>query len=205
MEKGGHHHFQTSLNGSPLSELHDQFLIIIKENYKSYIRKAYGYLKNSAHAEDAVQDGILNAYKNLHKIKNVDTLPAWINRIVINKAIDHYRKNKRSLQLDADFDEILSYSRHGLLQEPMWSEIPNPEQDILKKENLSLLRTEIENLEDTYRIPLLLKDYEDLSIKDIAQSLNISESNAKVRIHRARSKLKSNLEHYFFPHQHKTE
>jgi len=48
-----------------------------------------------------------------------------------------------------------------------------------------------------------MKDFEDLSIKDIAQLLGISESNAKVRIHRARSAVKIQLSDYFFPYQSK--
>jgi len=71
----------------------------------------------------------------------------------------------------------------------------------MKKENLQQLRDAIECLEDIYRIPLLLKAYEEFSIKEIAELLEISESNVKVRIHRARTKLKLSLGQYFFPYQ----
>jgi RNA polymerase sigma-70 factor (ECF subfamily) len=78
-----------------------------------------------------------------------------------------------------------------------------PEEDIMKKDKLNQLSKSIEGLQDIYRIPLLMKDYEGFSIKEISEALEISESNAKVRIHRARIKVKLDLGEYFFPYQNK--
>ena len=179
----------------------DYFMNVVNANYSRYIKKAYGYLKSKSEAEDAVQDGVLSAYKKLDTVRDVEALNSWIRRIIVNKALDILRKNKRMPEFYRNVDDVVTYSSAGLLNQPLWSEILTPEQDIMKKENLQQLRDAIECLEDIYRIPLLLRAYEEFSIKEIAELLEISESNVKVRIHRARTKLKLSLGQYFFPYQ----
>jgi len=181
---------------------HDHFMNIVNTNYGRYIKKAYGYLKCKSLAEDAVQDGILSAYKKLNTVRNIDALNGWINRIISNKALDILRKNKRMPDFYGTIDDIITYNG-GLLNQPLWAEISTPEEDIIKKENLERLNQAVEGLEDIYRIPLLLKDFEEFSIKEISEMLEISESNAKVRIHRARTKVKLELGQYFFPYQNR--
>ena len=181
---------------------HDHFMNIVNTNYGRYIKKAYGYLKCKSLAEDAVQDGILSAYKKLNTVRNIDALNGWINRIISNKALDILRKNKRMPDFYGTIDDIITYNG-GLLNQPLWAEISTPEEDIMKKENLKRLNQAVEGLEDIYRIPLLLKDFEEFSIKEISEMLEISESNAKVRIHRARTKVKLELGQYFFPYQNR--
>ena len=181
---------------------HDHFMNIVNTNYGRYIKKAYGYLKCKSLAEDAVQDGILSAYKKLNTVRNIDALNGWINRIISNKALDILRKNKRMPDFYGTIDDIITYNG-GLLNQPLWAEISTPEEDIMKKENLERLNQAVEGLEDIYRIPLLLKDFEEFSIKEISEMLEISESNAKVRIHRARIKVKLELGQYFFPYQNR--
>lgn len=180
---------------------HDQFVSIINENYGRYIRKSYGYLKCKSLAEDAVQEGILTAYKKKNTVRHEKALPNWIGRIITHKAIDILRKNKRLPDFHANLDDIISYNSAGLLDAPLWSETSTPEEDILKKETLQILNRAIENLTDIYRIPFLLKDYEDFSVKEIAKILEISESNVKVRVHRARIKIKLEFDTLFFPKQ----
>ena len=180
---------------------HDQFVSTINENYGPYIQKSYGYLKCKSMAEDAVQEGILAAYKKKHTLRHEKALPNWIGRIITHKAIDILRKNKRLPDFHGNLDDVISYNSSGLLNAPLWSETSTPEQDILKKEALKTLNRAIENLDDIYRIPFLLKDYEDFSVKEIAKILEISESNVKVRVHRARIKIKLEFDSFFFPKQ----
>ena len=68
----------------------------------------------------------------------------------------------------ADIDDIVSYNGSGLMNEPLWAEMSTPEQDIMKKQNFQKLTQSIEGLKDIYRIPLLLKDNEGFSIKEIS-------------------------------------
>lgn len=181
----------------------DLFVKVVTENYAKYIKKCYSYLKCTSLAEDAVQEGILAAHGNLGSIRNNKVLGAWLNQIIVRKAIDLLRKNKKFLLFDDDMENLVSYNKQGVLNSPFWSEITNVEDKILEKEGLDLVKKSLESLNDIYRIPLLLKDYEEFSIKDISEILQISQSNVKIRIHRARIKLKIELSGYFFPEQTK--
>ena len=175
------------------------FVETVEANYQMYLRKCFAYVKCSGIAEDAVQEGILAAHLNLDSVRNREALGAWLYRIVLRKAIDMlYKKHKNSL-FDENLEELVSYDKHGLLNSPMWSEMSNPEEEILKSEGVEQVSKALESLADVYRIPILLKDFEGFSIREISQMLQISESNAKVRIHRARIKLKHELNDYFYP------
>jgi DNA-directed RNA polymerase specialized sigma24 family protein len=103
-----------SLRGTSQAIPHDHFMSIVNENYGYYIKRAFGYLKCKSLAEDAVQDGILSAYKKLNTVRDVDALNGWINRIITNKALDILRKNKRMPDFYADIDDVVSYNRAGL-------------------------------------------------------------------------------------------
>jgi len=181
--------------------LHDQFIELITRNYSYYIKMCFGYLKSTSLAEDAVQDGILTAYMKLDSLRDRVAMPAWVKRIIVNKAIDTLRKKKQSISFEGELEDPANYNKYGFLDEPPWAEVSNPEQDILKQENLEKVRSAVETLDESYRIPLLLKDFDNLSIKEISEILGISESNAKVRIHRARTKVNKKLRAYFFPYQ----
>jgi len=187
------------LDSSREAALHLLFIEIVKKNYQMFLRKCYAYVKCRSIAEDAVQEGILAAHLNLASVKNKDALTAWLYRIIVRKAIDLLHKKKRLTLLDDEFDELASYDKYGFLEAPLWAETLNPEEEILKNERLKQVTIAVESLDDLYRIPLLLKDFEGFSIREVSEMLQISESNAKIRIHRARVKLKSELNEYFFP------
>lgn len=177
----------------------DDFVTLVKANYGLYVKKCYSYLKCPKLAEDAVQEGILAAHRNLSSVRNPSSLGAWLSQIIVRKAIDSLHKNKRLPDSEEDLEELVAYNKSGLLNAPLWAEISNPEEEILKNEGLSRVKKAMETLADTYRIPVLLKDFEGFTISEIAQILGISESNVKVRVHRGRMKLRSELSDYFFP------
>lgn len=179
--------------------LNDDFVTLVKSNYVLYVKKCYSYLKCEKLAEDAVQDGILAAHSNLSSVRNTASLGAWLHRIIVRKALDSLRKNQQFPKPEGDLEELISYNEYGFLNTPIWAETSNPEEEILKAEGLAHVQKAMETLSDTYRIPVLLKDFEGFSISEISNLMRISESNVKVRIHRGRIKLRSELSDYFFP------
>jgi len=177
----------------------DDFVTLVKSNYGKYIKKCYSYLKCPKLAEDAVQEGILAAHCNLASVRNSTSLGAWLNRIIVHKAIDSLHKKQKLPKFEENLEELVTYNQYGLLNAPLWAEVSNPEEEILKAEGLTHVKQAMETLSDIYRIPILLKDFEGFTINEISELLDISESNAKVRIHRGRIKLRSELSSYFFP------
>lgn len=194
---------EQSAGQAPQMISHDHFMMVINTNYQDYVRRAYGYLKSISQAEDAVQEGLLSAFNKLDTLREIEALNSWVKKIIARKALDVLRKNRRLPDFYGDIEDAVSYNFSGVLNEPLWAETLNPEQHILKQEGLEKLHQCITQLEDIYRIPLLMKDYEGFSIKDIADLLEISQSNAKVRVHRARTQVKTKLGQYFFPYQNR--
>ena len=177
----------------------DDFVALVQSNYGVYIKKCYSYLKCPKLAEDAVQEGILAAHCNLASVRSSASLGAWLHRIIVRKAIDSLLRNQKFPKAEEDLEELVTYNEYGLLNAPLWAEISNPEEEILKAEGLTHVKNAMETLADTYRIPVLLKNFEGFSISEISELMDISESNVKVRIHRGRTKLRSELSDYFFP------
>lgn len=175
------------------------FIETVKTNYGLYLRKCYTYVKCPSMAEDAVQEGILAAHLNLSSVKNNHAIAAWLYRIVIRKAIDLFYKKKKFIQFNEELEELVSYDKFGFLEAPISLEASNPVEDIIMDEGVAQITAALAVLDDSYRIPILLKDFEGFSTREISEVLQISESNTKVRIHRARLKLKIQLNEYFFP------
>lgn len=169
----------------------------VRQHYPQLVRIAYNYLRCLALAEDAVQDGIMAAYKTRHTFRAEGNAGAWFSKIVARKSIDLYRKSKRWPEMPGTL-ELVSYDRFGVLIEPMWLEGRNPEDILIDEQKAEIVRGVINTLEDAYRIPLLLKDFSGFSMQDISEMMGISISNTKVRVHRARQKLKLELHDLFY-------
>lgn len=133
---------------------------------------AVGILKNEADADDALQNTLIASYQHLDQLKFTEKFKPWIYRILTNEC---YRiiNNRR---YDADIDEIDCAA--------------DKKQDYETKETLWNI---INTMELNYRTVIILFYYENMSIKDIAKTLDISPDNVKQRLSRARTKLKSLL------------
>lgn len=133
---------------------------------------AIGILKNEADVDDALQNTLIASYQHLDQLKFMEKFKPWIYKILTNEC---YRiiNNRR---YDADIDEIDCAADN--------------KQDYETKETLWSI---INSLELNYRTVIILFYYEDMSIKEIAKTLDISTDNVKQRLSRARTKLKSLL------------
>lgn len=145
----------------------------LMEAYKNHLYAvAFNVCKNAEDAEDVIQDTFVQYYTSKKEFENEQHLRAWLLRVAINKAknVTHtfWRKNKVSLE---DYMEILSFET---------------------QESRNLFET-VMGLPEKYRITIHLFYYEDYAVNEIAEILNISVSNVKVRLSRGRAMLKEAL------------
>lgn len=138
--------------------------------------KAYGILNDYALAEDAVSEAYIRIYKNLGKIEDVDSpkTASFIVTIVKNVSLTILEKRKNVYLSDPSEDEGDSY---------------DIEETILSNAITSDMLKLVDELREELRTPFLLKYAHDLSHREIALILHISENNVTVRIHRAKKKL----------------
>jgi RNA polymerase sigma-70 factor, ECF subfamily len=148
---------------------------------------------NREDAEDAMQDAFLKAFAHLDNFHGDSRFYTWLVRIAANEALMRLRRrrpNHFSLDQPIEGDSELIPRE---LEE--WS--PNPEQQYAKSEIDNIISTLLEQMEDEYRIVLMLRDVEELSTQETAEALGISLSAVKSRLLRARLKLREKLNRYF--------
>ena len=144
-------------------------------------------------AEDAVQDAFISAFGALARFEGRSSLKTWLHRITVNAALAKLRQAKRRAEhsIDADLPE---FDQYDCRIEAPWHYLA-PLEDVIENEDLrSTVNTFINTLPDSYRIVLQLRDIEGYDTSEVAEQLDISEANVKVRLHRARAALKKQLE-----------
>jgi RNA polymerase sigma-70 factor (ECF subfamily) len=153
-------------------------------------------LRNEADANDTVQDAFLSAFKGIGQFKGESRLGSWLHRIVLNAALDRLRSRQR--HPERSIEELLPHFGEGEHQTdpPVpWGDAPDTTAQ--SQETCHLVRHCIDQLPETYRIILLLRDIEGLAVDATAQILGTSTAVVKTRLHRARQALRSLLDPHF--------
>jgi len=151
----------------------------------------FSILKNEAEAEDAAQETVIKVYLNLQHFRGDSQFRTWALSIARNEGLGRLRKmnTRREESLDAGTDDQSGDYTPAILTS--WREIPA---DALEQKELgAILRKAIEGLPEIYRNIVLLRDIEEMDIRETAASLGISEGAVKVRLHRARAMLQREL------------
>src|ERR1035437_3497899 len=148
-------------------------------------------LANEAEAEDAAQETVIKVYLNLHLFRGESQFRTWVLSIARNEGLGRLRKlgNRREDSLDAGTDEQTGDYTPAILTS--WREVPT--EALERKELGDLLRHAIEGLPEIYRNVVLLRDIEELDIRETTGVLGITEGAVKVRLHRARALLQRAL------------
>jgi RNA polymerase sigma-70 factor (ECF subfamily) len=151
----------------------------------------FSILKSETEAEDVAQETVIKVYQNLDKFRGDSQFRTWVLSIARNEGLGRLRKisNRREDSLDAETDEQTGDYTPAILTS--WREIPA--EALEQKELGNLLRKAIEGLPEIYRNVVLLRDIEELDIRESAAVLKISEASVKVRLHRARALLQREL------------
>ncbi len=151
-------------------------------------RVAYRILQDPQDAEDAMQEAFLTVYRRIDSFRGDAKFSTWLYRIATNAALDIVRARQRKQGKDVIWDDT---EEEGA---PLPDKIhPLPEEVLMRQETIALLERGLESLSPKLRAALVLYEIEGLSMKDVAEALGISESAAKVRVHRARLLLQEYL------------
>jgi RNA polymerase sigma-70 factor (ECF subfamily) len=145
----------------------------------------YRMLGDPVEAEDAAQETFLRAYSKLRTYHPQRKFVNWLLSIASHHCIDRLRKRSRAPQLS--LEEPLP---------PMWTQSrePSPEQVVYKKQEQDRVRQSLDTLPPDYRAAVVLRYWYNLSYREIAQTMNTTESAIKSRLHRARRMLAGQLQ-----------
>ncbi len=156
------------------------FEAIVGRYKKRVFSTAYRLLDSRDEAEDYSQEVFLKIYRNIKNLSEPATFEAWLHRITVNACLDAIEKRKRTpavkIYLDAD-DETQGFAISAK------SDTAKIYED---KEIRNCLEKALAKLEPKGRSAIILRDVEEMSYEEIAESLKVGLSAVKMRIHRAR-------------------
>ena len=157
------------------------------------------FVRNDEDAQDIVQSAYLSAFKALGQFEGNCQLSTWLHRIVVNTALMKLRSKKRKPEESIE-DLLPSFQEDGHHVE-QFSDWNTPADLLIERhETRTTVRACIDRLPDNYRTVLLLRDIEERSTQDVADTLSMTPTAVKVRLHRARQALSTLLrKHYARP------
>ena len=173
-----------------------EFARLVEEYSSPVYRLGLRMLGREQDAEDVLQNTFIKVMQNITGFEERSSLSTWIYRIAANEALMMLRKLRPEVSLDdqgAEEDE--GYTPVQLVD---WS--PLPEADLMADESRRYLERAIGNLPEALRVVFILRDIEGLSIKETSEALNLSETNVKTRLLRARLNLREQLSVYYGEH-----
>lgn len=162
----------------------EMFEVIVRRYNQQLYRVGMAHLKDHAQTEDAMQNAYLKAFVNLNRFRGTASFATWLTRIMINECLMMLRRRKRFIMESLDDED--QHFDHEFISEPR--EDPNLRQDMK-----AVLEMAIKKLPRIQRAVYMLREVQQLSTDESAQSLGISSGNVKVILHRARKALKEQL------------
>jgi len=167
----------------------------IHETFRPRVRRYLARLVGESHAEDLAQTVMLKVSEGLPGFRGEASLSTWIYRIATNAALDGLRGSGRR-QVEAQD------TRRGSLPEiesdeeslPPEAQSPSVEAIVVREEMNACIRGFIEGLPQNYRMVMVLGELEGFSNVEIAEILRVSLDTVKIRLHRAREKLRKELQ-----------
>ena len=183
--------FETSLIDRVVDGDHEAFADLFKPYERMIYVTALSVLGNEADAEEAAQESILKAFRALPRFLKKSKFSTWLVQIVINESKMKLRKDRRRLY--DSLDEGMQNDDGDYVPRDFadWRAIPS---EALENQELrQALATALATLPAKYRSVLVLRDVQQLSIRETAELLGLSEANVKTRLSRARLQMRDAL------------
>jgi RNA polymerase sigma-70 factor, ECF subfamily len=148
---------------------------LVEETHRRVFTLAYRLVGDRHEAEDVAQDAYLKVYRSIRGFRGDASFDTWLYRIVSNTAITHLRRRGRFGELTEDADQIVRLPEPGAAADPV---------------DRDEVRRALASLPAGQRSVLMLKDVYGFSCAEIGEQMGLTEGAVKVRLHRARKRLK---------------
>lgn len=169
------------------------------EVYKLYGKKiinlAYKMTSNEETARDLTQDIFIKVYTNFNSYKGESHIYTWIYRIAVNHILNYLKKERKRKFfniLDRKVSDFINQKQEELAFLQVRKD-QSPEKILENSEREKIIWSIIQTISPTYRVPLILFRYEELSYQEIAETMNIGLSAVETRLHRAKKELINKL------------
>src|ERR1700757_3709250 len=166
------------------------FESLVMPHWGALLRVSQRILRNREDAEDAVQNALLDAFRNLNRFQGRSRFSSWLTRITMNAALMRLRvgRRERAISLDEVTEAGATQAQLHFMETR-----PNPEEEYLSKEGNVLLHKAFKKLSPLYVEVLHLLGTQELSAKESASLLQVPVGTVKARLHRARAMLAQHM------------
>lgn len=173
------------------------FMRLVAEHTPGMRRFALGFVRTPAVADEVVQEAWVGVLRGLDGFEGRSSLKTWIYRIVANVARTRAVREARS----APFSSLAADDEHSVDPERFvadghWAAPPEPWRAVLDAEARAVIDAAIARLPEQQRRVIQLRDVEGWPSEEVRNVLELSETNQRVLLHRARSKVRAALEEY---------
>ena len=176
---------------------------ILQNCQQRAFRLAFRITRNQEDAEDAQQEALLKAHRNLDQFQGRSRFTTWISRIAINEALMCLRKRRSAVYVP--LEDAMPEDEAAPSNFELHSNIQDPETAYSQKELRKMLTNAIAELRPLHREVFLLRAVESLSVVETAKALQVSVSTVKTRMRRARRELKEILQNASRPTSHSSD
>lgn len=166
----------------------DAFEDVVRKHGGRMLAVARRFVRDEDTARDVLQDAFLSAFRGIRNFDGHAQLSTWLHRIVVNAALMKIRTRQRRPEQSIE-PMLPTFQEDGHHTEPVTSWAESGDRLLERDETKALVRGAIADLPESYRVVLMMRDIEDLSTRETADALGISENAAKLRLHRARQAL----------------
>lgn len=137
------------------------------------------FFRNREDVEDLAQDVFVKMFGRIDQVRPDENFPGWLQRVAVNTCYDELRKTRRRrIALE-------TFGPHEMAERT----VVQPQEP----EDFGKARQALQALDPKLRVPLVLKEVEEMSVEEIARTMGITQTNVKVRLFRARKKLAASL------------
>jgi len=191
----------------------EAFVSLVARYNSMLMRLAMMYVRDRSVAEDVVQETWIGFLESLTRFEGRASIKTWIFRILINSAKKRLRRDRRSIPFSSLGPDVLEPAEPAVDPERFlgpahsrwphhWRSTPSdwggmPESRLVSSETIAIVERAIETLAPAQREVITLRDIEGWTSDEVCNVLGITDTNQRVLLHRARSKVRRELEKYF--------
>jgi len=141
---------------------------------------------DESYADDLTIEVFTKAFKNLHQFTSDFAFSTWLYKIAINHSIDHFRKKNQNNFLS---NSTADHKNLNPIPEDIPSQNPDPEEMLINKQKIDLIREVVERLKPHYRTLIELRYFNELSYDEISKQMQLPLGTVKVQLFRAKELL----------------
>jgi RNA polymerase sigma-70 factor (ECF subfamily) len=169
----------------------EQYRLLVERYQGMVFRTCMGFLHNQHDAEDLTQEVFIKAYQSIDSFKGDAAFSTWLYRIAVNASLNKVRSNAKNFL----FQRLDTFFGNGKNADTSisFNDMENPEDILIKNEHRQWMQKALDSLPENQRTAIVLSKYDELSQKEIAEVMNITEGAVESLIQRAKANLREKL------------